>query len=208
LAQIEATPEQAAKVKDEIQAILDKTAGKVAPELNGTRFDRIQRIIDTLKEPPIAPEAMPKPPTSSPAEPSGIDTAPTTPTAPPEAPTSPEAIADRMKQRAETLRHGINGVYDDLSDKDKTNAIAEDLEHAAGQGGITAAARTADNTLLQWNTAEDDRVCPVCGPLDGMQIEPGGEFAPGIQIPVIDTHPGCRCSIDLIARPANWKAAP
>lgn len=40
----------------------------------------------------------------------------------------------------------------------------------------------------QWLTAEDERVCPVCSPLDGKQFALKGRFRPPI-------HPQCRCTI-------------
>jgi hypothetical protein len=55
-------------------------------------------------------------------------------------------------------------------------------------------------TRKQWNTAEDERVCAVCGPLDGRVIplhwkfstETGEKFyAPGV-------HPNCRCELSLV----------
>jgi hypothetical protein len=52
----------------------------------------------------------------------------------------------------------------------------------------------------QWHTAEDERVCPVCAPLDGVTIglhdrfeSSGGEkfWVPGV-------HPNCRCWLSLV----------
>jgi len=37
-----------------------------------------------------------------------------------------------------------------------------------------------------WYTAMDERVCPVCGPLNGQEFELD-------QIPPIPAHPQCRC---------------
>lgn len=42
-------------------------------------------------------------------------------------------------------------------------------------------------TIWEWETANDARVCPVCGPLHGQQFEgDGGPWPP--------LHGGCRCS--------------
>jgi hypothetical protein len=54
------------------------------------------------------------------------------------------------------------------------------------------------NARKRWITAEDERVCPVCAPLDGVAIpfaqpfESAGQqfYAPGV-------HPNCRCEIVL-----------
>lgn len=41
-----------------------------------------------------------------------------------------------------------------------------------------------------WRTAEDERVCPTCGPLDGARW-PEGEG------PVPPLHRGCRCAREV-----------
>lgn len=50
-----------------------------------------------------------------------------------------------------------------------------------------------------WNTNNDSRVCPVCGPLNRVRESPGGNgFSPsgrGVGIPNVPAHPGCRCWI-------------
>lgn len=43
----------------------------------------------------------------------------------------------------------------------------------------------------RWQTAMDERVCPVCGPLHGQETEWGKEFDGGIMNP--PAHPRCRC---------------
>lgn len=60
-----------------------------------------------------------------------------------------------------------------------------------------------------WRTAEDERVCSICGPLDGVAIglahrfHSGGRafFAPGV-------HPNCRCWLELSQETYVEKAAP
>lgn len=42
-----------------------------------------------------------------------------------------------------------------------------------------------------WFTNNDDRVCPVCGPLNGKEVDIKSEFASGIINP--PAHPNCRC---------------
>lgn len=161
IAPLETTPEQAAKVTEQIKLLLDEQAEKQAMLINGTRVERIQKLLDAVK---------------------------------PEAENADEVIAD-----------GIDGVFDDLGGEERAQDIAEDLDHAAGQSGITAVNRTVDNTLLRWQTEEDDRVCPICAPLDGVTVEPGEPFAPGIYTPVVDSHAGCRCVILLVPRPDGWE---
>ena len=40
-----------------------------------------------------------------------------------------------------------------------------------------------------WRTAADERVCPICGPLNGKRV-PVGESWDGLRPPA---HPNCRC---------------
>jgi SPP1 gp7 family putative phage head morphogenesis protein len=62
-----------------------------------------------------------------------------------------------------------------------------------------AAAVEPDIEIAQWDTAFDDIVCPICMPLDGMQVEKGREFAPGLRLP--PAHPNCRCGVTFLTRP-------
>lgn len=54
--------------------------------------------------------------------------------------------------------------------------------------------------VKRWSTAFDERVCPVCGDMDGQEVDMNDEFlysgAPiGIYPPA---HPNCRCSYEII----------
>lgn len=55
-----------------------------------------------------------------------------------------------------------------------------------------------------WHTAEDEKVCPLCGEYDGMEIpikEATGQFRP-------PAHPNCRCWLEAILRLSTPKANP
>ena len=64
---------------------------------------------------------------------------------------------------------------------------------------MEATNRLPTGTMKRWVTAEDERVCPVCAPLDGVTVPLHGKFhsaegsfyAPGV-------HPNCRCDIELV----------
>ena len=45
----------------------------------------------------------------------------------------------------------------------------------------------------RWNTANDELVCPICGPLDGQEVKIGATFKGDIDNP--PAHPRCRCWI-------------
>lgn len=57
-----------------------------------------------------------------------------------------------------------------------------------------------NRTRRQWVTAADERVCPVCAPMDGQLTtldEPWSTSVGPVQTPT-DTHPQCRCSVVLV----------
>lgn len=68
----------------------------------------------------------------------------------------------------------------------------------------------------QWNTAADELVCPICGPLNGQVRELGKPFDGGIDNP--PAHPRCRCWItpvvvgegkrEAVLLPPEGEAAP
>lgn len=45
---------------------------------------------------------------------------------------------------------------------------------------------------VKWVTAADERVCPECGPLDGLV------FATADNAPMIPRHPNCRCELEVL----------
>lgn len=52
-----------------------------------------------------------------------------------------------------------------------------------------------------WRTMNDALVCPICDALDGMQWDfEDPNVDSEILTPVVDTHPNCRCRIDLERR--------
>ncbi len=61
---------------------------------------------------------------------------------------------------------------------------------ARAQGLITGTERKV------WETAEDERVCPICMALDGEQVGLNELFSEGIMFP--PPHPQCRCSTSLV----------
>lgn len=55
-------------------------------------------------------------------------------------------------------------------------------------------------TRRQWVTAADERVCPICAPMDGQTTtleEPWMTIEGPVQTPT-DTHPQCRCAVVLV----------
>lgn len=132
------------------------------------------------------------------------------------APQSPEAVRlanDHVQQIANTIapklnattqRQIDNGIARGLSRLDaieaalkraaesRAAAIQGDMTHVGGVIGRVSASQAQAKEMV-WVTADDERVCATCGPLDGLVANAGQEFAPGIRWPVIDTHGNCRC---------------
>lgn len=51
-----------------------------------------------------------------------------------------------------------------------------------------------DDATVTWITALDERVCPICRPLQGKTWKVGDST---LQTPIRDTHPNCRCRLLL-----------
>jgi AraC-like DNA-binding protein len=49
------------------------------------------------------------------------------------------------------------------------------------------------NSQIRWLTSEDERVCPICWPLDHKLKKDGGWMTKGGQIAGPPAHPNCRC---------------
>lgn len=64
---------------------------------------------------------------------------------------------------------------------------------------LQASGQIPDGTMKRWVTADDERVCPVCGPLHMVEVPlhrrftSGGRhfYAPGV-------HPNCRCTLEIV----------
>lgn len=49
--------------------------------------------------------------------------------------------------------------------------------------------------MVRWIVTPDDRLCPICEPLDGEVVRIGELFSVGIEFP--PAHPQCRCTVGL-----------
>lgn len=52
--------------------------------------------------------------------------------------------------------------------------------------------------VKKWNTNNDEKVCPVCGPADGQEIDLNESFKNGLDKP--PAHPNCRCWMTVRTR--------
>lgn len=60
-----------------------------------------------------------------------------------------------------------------------------------------------DTAQKIWVTAADERVCPVCGPMDGRSVQVLDQFLlpDGAQADLPPVHVNCRCSVELTLEP-------
>lgn len=66
----------------------------------------------------------------------------------------------------------------------------ESVGQQIGTGALPA------QTKKMWVTAEDERVCPQCGALNGEMVPFAENFSSGVAYP--PAHPGCRCAFKLV----------
>lgn len=79
--------------------------------------------------------------------------------------------------------------------RSRTIAVTE-TTRAYAQGQQMAANELKEQfpdvrVVKTWYTNNDDRVCDLCGPLDGVEVDYDAEFEPGVDNP--PRHVGCRC---------------
>lgn len=93
------------------------------------------------------------------------------------------------------------------------NIARTELAFAYNQGGYEGvkqaqAAGFMGETVKVWSTADDERVCPICGALEGKRIAMDDDFdfttrlagRPGAEtiMRVPPAHPGCRCAVKYV----------
>lgn len=82
------------------------------------------------------------------------------------------------------------------------NIARTEMIRASSAGQQEVWRQAADQGLIdpttarrEWIVTPDDRLCPVCAPLDGKTVGLDEEFAPGVLHPPL--HPSCRCATAL-----------
>lgn len=84
----------------------------------------------------------------------------------------------------------VQGGYLYSEDRARTIAVTE-TTRAFSRGNIEAARSSGVMELKRWNTARDEIVCPICGPLHRQTAPIDGTFPGGYDSP--PAHPRCRC---------------
>ena len=118
-----------------------------------------------------------------------------------------DELADKsMSEHAAAIAEGVadttvKWVEDDENpgrafDRDRAELISiTEITRARTMGEMAAAALLEDvdiQLVARWWTADDERVCPVCGPLHKTLEKYWSEFFPR----GTPAHPRCRCGID------------
>lgn len=91
---------------------------------------------------------------------------------------------------------------DSLKSKRATMIARTEIQIAQNEGreeGWRQAAEegfVAPETMRRWVTAQDERTCDECAPMDGEEVPWDGVFSNGLQNPIV--HPNCRCAVILI----------
>lgn len=100
----------------------------------------------------------------------------------------PDRVRDRLLRAAE------------MHQRVRSERIAR-TELAAAHNGVIDDAMTAaradgafeGRVVRVWSAQPDERTCPTCGPLDGVETAPGQPWPGGHDLP--PAHPSCRCVV-------------
>lgn len=96
-------------------------------------------------------------------------------------------------------------IADLIGDADRAEVIARtEVQRASNQGQLEAWDQATDAGLLtgneqkEWIVTPDDRLCPVCEPMDGQNVGLNEDFdVDGDRIDGPPAHPNCRCTLGL-----------
>lgn len=101
------------------------------------------------------------------------------------------------------VRDLADDIDDLIGDDDRADVIARtETMRASNEGQAQAWSQAVDTGLLtgteqqEWITTPDDRLCPICAPLDGVKVALSENFAPDLEAP--PAHPNCRCTTGLV----------
>lgn len=116
--------------------------------------------------------------------------------------TTREAVREAVSAFIETPGMTIRDVMDALPFNDQRGQMVATTEitRAYSTGNRMAGEALVEQfpdvrVVKEWFTNNDDRVCEICGPLDGKKVGIEDEFSPDILEP--PGHVGCRCWMDV-----------
>lgn len=88
-------------------------------------------------------------------------------------------------------RKGAKGLIDERSAVIASNALWSGAQLGQVLAGGQIKRQTNYRVTKTWVTAGDERVCTICGPLDGVKVGIDEFFPGGLAAPA--AHPNCRC---------------
>jgi SPP1 gp7 family putative phage head morphogenesis protein len=131
-----------------------------------------------------------------------------------------DLVADVSETTREAIRNLVEDAFTEQYDVDELADQIEDLVGDAGRADTIARTETirasnqgqqeawdqaVDAGLLtgseqqEWIVTPDDRLCPVCEPLDGVTVGLDESFSvDGDEIDGPPAHPNCRCTVGLV----------
>lgn len=114
------------------------------------------------------------------------------------------SLVDRFIERAFGAR--VKVIVENSLRQAENDAVQRGWEQGVAEGTIP------ETALKAWFTAHDERVCPICGPMDKKSVPVGDTFVlpdgNRVKNPPAP-HVNCRCSVELIYAPeeiakAEW----
>lgn len=114
--------------------------------------------------------------------------------------TSAEAVRNAVQHFVDTpgstVGDAINLLTTTFGDDRAERIAITEITRAYAEGNQLAGEDLAAQwpgvrVTKRWFTNNDDLVCPICGPLEGAEVNIDEEFAPGIDNP--PAHVNCRC---------------
>ena len=120
--------------------------------------------------------------------------------------TTAEWIANQMQMGfdEELSPLEIGARMSDLSEqwsRDRAENIAVTEAAKASTYVENQATKRYGITTHKWHTSLDEKVCPICIPLEGEEVAVGANFSAGVDGP--PAHNVCRCFMDDVV-PEGW----
>ena len=119
--------------------------------------------------------------------------------------TARQTLQDVISEFVATPGMTLGDVIDRLPFSEQRAALIATTEitraYATGQAAAGAALKEQYpdvRVVKTWWTNNDDRVCPICGPLNGQEVDEGDLFDSEFDGP--PAHPGCRCWVSYRTR--------
>lgn len=113
--------------------------------------------------------------------------------------------AKRIAQETEKYAQRVHARRALTIARTETMFAANKGQQLVWQANINAG-RLTGKEQQEWIVTPDDRLCPQCAPLDGMQVPLNAAFTANIYAPPL--HPNCRCTIALVPIAVTKPAPP